>query len=245
MIRDMCTVLWKEWRSLLRQPGGRLRLAMVVAIPAGHLGIVAPLIIGTDYAIEANPWFIAVVLPIVTVTMTAPDSFAGERERKTLRTLLASRLPDHAILWAKVAFATGLGMATMLTTQGIAMVTVNATTSAGALILVPADRLAFIVAVSLLVTAAMAGAAVLISLRAATVQQAQQTLGAGFFLIPTVLGALLLVTSRNGASTSLRELFGSLGTMAGRLSLMGGLLVLAVTLLLLARTGFKRSRLVS
>ena len=98
MIRDMCTVLWKEWRSLLRQPGGRLRLAMGVAIPAGHLGIVAPLIIGTDYAIEANPWFIAVVLPIVTVTMTAPDSFAGERERKTLRTLLASRLPDHAIL---------------------------------------------------------------------------------------------------------------------------------------------------
>ncbi len=31
-----------------------------------------------------------------------PDSFAGERERHTLETLLASRLPDHAILSGKL-----------------------------------------------------------------------------------------------------------------------------------------------
>jgi ABC-type Na+ efflux pump permease subunit len=37
------------------------------------------------------------------------DSIAGERERQTLETLLASRLPDRAILLGKVAAITLLG----------------------------------------------------------------------------------------------------------------------------------------
>jgi len=245
MIVDIKTVIWKEWRSLFRQPGSRTRMIFTVAIPVGYFGVFWPLQDGADFVTGAEPWFIAIVVPLLTVVMTAPDSFAGERERKTLRTLLASRLPDSAILWGKVIFSGLLGIGLMLFTLTLALVVVNTVESGEGLILIAADRMAYILAVSVLLSAIAAGAAVLISLRATTVQQAQQTLAAAFFLIPMIAGPVVLVMSRGSDARPLEELFQTLGTPAGRLGLILGLAVLAAILLFSARIRFRRNRLAS
>lgn len=91
MLRDLRTVMWKEWRSLVHQPGGRLRMLITVSVPILYFGVVGPLQAGARFVDDADPWLVVVVLPVLAVVVTAPDSFAGERERKTLRTLLAGR----------------------------------------------------------------------------------------------------------------------------------------------------------
>jgi len=245
VIDDVRTVIWKEWRSLFRQPGSRTRMILTVAVPIGYFGIFWPIQDGADFVTNADPWFVAIVVPLLTVVMTAPDSFAGERERKTLRTLLASRLSDSAILWAKLLFSRLLGIGMMLFTLSLALVVVNIVDGGNGLILIAADRMVYMLAVSLLLSAIAAGAAVLISLRATTVQQAQQTLAAAFFLIPVVLGPVVLIMSRDSDTRPLEELFRALGTPAGRLGMIAGLGVLAVALLYSARMRFKRSRLAS
>lgn len=245
MINDMRTVLWKEWKSLFRQPGGRLRMVLTVAIPVGYFGIIGPLQSGAGFVTEAGPWFIATVLPLLTVIMTAPDSFAGERERKTLRTLLASRLSDSAILWAKTGFAVLLGLGMMVSTLILAHIAVNLSAGSSGLVLIAADRLLYMIGVSLLLSTIAAGAAVLISLRAQTVQQAQQTLTAAFFLVPTVLGPIVLITSDDGGYGPIERLFQNLGTPAGRIGLTAGMVALASILLVSARIRFRRSKLSS
>jgi len=245
VIDDVRTVMWKEWRSLFRQPGSRTRMILTVAIPIGYFGIFWPIQDGADFVTGADPWFVAIVVPLLTVVMTAPDSFAGERERKTLRTLLASRLPDSAILWAKILFSELLGIGMMLFTLSLALVVVNIVDGGNGLTLIAADRMAYMLAVSLLLSAIASGAAVLISLRATTVQQAQQTLAAAFFLIPTILGPIVLIMSRDSDTRPLEKLFQALGTPAGRLVLIAGLGVLAAILLVSARVRFQRSRLAS
>lgn len=237
--------MWKEWRSLFRQPGSRSRMILTVAIPVGYFGIFGPLQTGPEFVAEADPWFIATVLPLLTVMMTAPDSFAGERERKTLRSLLASRLSDSAVLTGKILFSILLAMGMMLFTLSLALVVVNTVDSRNGLTLIAADRMAYMLAVSLLLSAIAAGAAVLISLRSVTVQQAQQTLAAAFFLIPMVLGPIVFIMSRDSDTGLLEKLFQALGTPPGRLGLIAGLGVLAAILLISARVRFQRNRLAS
>lgn len=245
MIADLSTVVWKEWTCLFRQPGSRLRLGLTVFVPIAYFGIIAPLQAGPRFVTGAEPWFIAVVLPLLTVIMIAPDSFAGERERKTLRTLLASRLPDAAILWAKIGFAIVLGLALMSATLFLAVVVVNVFTDTEGLAMISAGPLLYMISVSLLLSAVAAGAAVLISLRAQTVQQAQQILAAVFFLIPNVFGLALLITSDNGDSGPLVTLFDWVGSTTGRAIVLLVMFALAAILLTAARLGFRRTRLVS
>jgi ABC-2 type transport system permease protein len=243
MIGDLKTVMWKEWRSLIHQPGSRVRVTLTAALPVLYFGIYQPLQSGADFVTEADPWFIATVLPLLTVIMTAPDSFAGERERKTLRTLLATRLSDSAILWAKILFSGLLAIGMTLFALTLALIAVNTVDGREGVTLIAADRMAYMLSVAFLLTAMATGAAVLISLRSVTVQQAQQYLAATFFLIPMILTPVLFITSGNGDRQLVEELFRALGTPSGRMGMIAGLGILAASLLLSARVRFKRSRL--
>ena len=60
----------------------------------------------------------ATLMPVMLVGLTIADSFAGERERHTLPTLLASRLSDRAILIGKIVPSAGLGWAASLLVPG-------------------------------------------------------------------------------------------------------------------------------
>jgi ABC-2 type transport system permease protein len=196
MLADIVTVMWRERKGLLRYQGSRTRAVLSLLIPVVMLGIYLPLQIGR--ALVEGPWSLlaSVFIPMMTVGMTIPESFAGERERHTLGTLLASRLPDRAILFGKVAVAVGCawGMTLMLLLVSLTMVNI-VHWDGQVLLFTPIVALAN-AAFSLLVASLVAGLGVLISLRASTVQEAQQTLMTAT-LFPLVLLQMIPVLLLN------------------------------------------------
>lgn len=237
MIQDVRTVLWKEARSLFRQPGSKVRTVLTVVVPVGFFGVVAPLQEGAGYAAGAMPWFVAVILPLLSVSLVAPDSFAGERERGTLRTLLSSRLPDGAILYGKLLFSIFVAMVMFLATLSVALITVNLATSGQGPILIGLGRVAAMLGAALLLAVLASALAVLVSLRAATVQQAQQTLVAVLFLVPTVLGPVAFLLADSGSDV-VEKAFSALASDAGRAALVVLLAVVTGVLLRLAHVRF-------
>ena len=66
-------------------------------------------------------------LPIILTANMVTDAFAGERERNTLETLLASRLPDHTILFGKMLASILYSWSLTLVSLLIGALTVNVT----------------------------------------------------------------------------------------------------------------------
>ena len=126
MLADVLTMVWKEWKELLLSRGGiRGGLISTVGIPLGMLGIYLPWQNGPEWVTTpllpvAWSW-----LPLLLVGALVADSFAGERERKTLETLLASRLSDRAILLGKIAALVGYGWGLALGSLVLGTITVN------------------------------------------------------------------------------------------------------------------------
>jgi ABC-2 type transport system permease protein len=239
MLQDIWTVMWKERKGLFRYRGSRTRFLLVLLSPL-LLATVFPLQAGADWGDGPLPVLLAAVVPIVLVGITVPDSFAGERERHTLDTLLASRLPDRAILIGKlavsIAFAWGITLLFLL----VGLITVNvAFWGDGRLLLLSPATAVGSVGLSLLMSVLLASTGVLVSMRAATVQEAAQTLMAIFLVPPMALQAVALLFRD--------QLYGFLRAIDGRrflLALMAVLALLAVGVTTAATARFRRSRLV-
>jgi len=244
MTRDLWTMIWKEWKEIFLQRGTlRGGIFTAIVIPLGMLGIFIPWQEGPMWAQSSGTAVLWVWLPVFLVATMICESFAGERERKTLETLLASRLHDRTILFGKLAAAVGYGWGLAMSSLALGLITVNVVHGHGQLILLPASTVVLVGVVSLLASALAASAGVLISLRAATVRQAQQTLSLSllglmfggifglhalpatwkFWLARTFSGAILLTTE-----------------------LLGGAILLALDLLLIsiAMARFQRARLI-
>ena len=242
MIADIWTVIWKEWRELLWQRGS-LRGMLLSLLPLLVLfGVVFPLQLGQFWVESPLALGLAAWLPTLPVVAVTTDAFAGERERHTLETLLASPLSEAAILFGKVgaavAYACGLALVILL----VGLVTVNIATG-DELLLYPAEVVLGSIVISLLTATFAANIGVLVSLRAATVKQAAQQLAfisialtwiplLGISLLPTHWQDSLVQSAVEISSTQIFFLI---------------LLVLAVIdagLLAIARLRFRRSRLI-
>ena len=246
MIADILTVVWKERKGLLRYQGSRIRAMLSLLIPMVMLGVYLPLQIGR--ALVEGPWSLlaSVFIPMMLVGMTIPESFAGERERHTLGTLLASRLPDRAILFGKVSVAVGYAWGMTLLLLLVSLVMVNVTHWDGQVLLYSPTMALANAALSLLLAGLVAGLGVLISLRAATVQGAQQTLMAAT-LFPVVLLQmipLLLLNVVADGKARLEELVADANPTQIILIIMAILVVADLGLLVAAVARFKRARLV-
>lgn len=171
---DVATVAWKESKEILSMGGNRGKLGPLVFIAI--FGIVLPLQMGPAWVYSPLVLVYWVWVPMFLVTSVIADSFAGERERHTLETLLASRLSDRAILFGKVGAAIGYGAGLTWASLLLGLVTVNLAYGEGMLLLYPLPVGLGIVGFTLLGAGLAAGAGVLVSLRASTVRQAQQTL---------------------------------------------------------------------
>jgi ABC-2 type transport system permease protein len=246
MMQDILTVMWKERKGLLRQSGSRWRALVTVLIIVVMIGVLLPLQIGRDWLDTGWSLLAAFLFPLILVGITIPESFAGERERHTLSTLLASRLPDRAIFFGKLGLAIGYGWITTLLILLVSLMVVNVLFWEGqALFYAPAVILAD-VAFSFLMACLTASLGVLISLRSATTQGAQQAL-MFTLLIPLmalqIIPVLLFSVVPNG-----REIFQQLieetdfGTLM--LVVVAVLVVVNVGLLLAAMARFKRARLI-
>ena len=246
MIADILTVMWKERKGLLRSGGSRTRAVLGFLIPMVMLGIYLPLQIGR--ALVEGPWSLlaSVFIPLMLVGMMIPESFAGERERHTLETLLASRLTDRAILFGKVAVAVGYAWGITLMLLLVSLVMVNVTQWDGQLLFYTPIMALANVALSLLMASLVASLGVLISLRAATVQEAQQTLMTAtlFPLVLLQMIPLLLLNVVPDGKALLKDLVAAADPTQIILIVMTVLVVVDLALLIGAIARFKRARLI-
>jgi ABC-2 type transport system permease protein len=177
MIYDVATLIWKEWKEIFLTRGTTRRgILSAFVIPVGLVGVFMPWQEGRAWADSLITAVLWVWLPVFLVSTLICESFAGERERKTLETLLASRLDDRTILFGKIAAAVCYGWAIGLACLGLGFITVNVVHAHGEPILLPPLTVFAVTTISLLASALVASAGVLISLRASTVRQAQQTM---------------------------------------------------------------------
>lgn len=243
MIADIWTVIWKEWRELLFQRGS-LRGIVLSLLPSVMLfGIMLPSQVGRFWIESPLPILVWGWLPVLPVTTVIADAFAGERERHTLETLLASPLSESAILFGKVAAVVGYAWGLTLIILLAGLMTVNFTHGHGKLLLYPAAIALSGMILCFLTALLAASLGVIVSLRAATVRQAaQQLIFASIVLtwIPIFGLGLLPAKLQVSLLTSLRS------ANAIQLFLVVAIILVVVNfgLLSLAMARFQRSRLI-
>jgi ABC-2 type transport system permease protein len=238
MIGDMLTVIWKERKGLFVSRGSRLRAMLNLLVPLGLVAIWFPVAEGPDW-VSSPVALTALLIPMLLVATTVPDSFAGERERHTLSTLLASRLPDRAILFGKLAVAVAYGWIVALIAIVVALLTVNVAHWQGHVILYSPAVIVADVVLTFQMAMLVAGVGILISLRAASVQAAQQLLVTIMLVPPIVLAVILTAFHKQIASA-----LGGLSFMEAVLIAMGVLIVVDVIFLLIDIARFQRARLI-
>jgi ABC-2 type transport system permease protein len=234
-MRDTWTIFWKEWKEMLLQGGTSSLLRPLLFLGIG--GILFPLEMGPGWtALGGLTMFIVPWLAFLVVISNVSDTFAGERERHTLETLLASRMPDRAILLGKVAAIVAYGWGILLMNLLVGAVAVNVVHRQGHLAVYPPGLLAAVVFIGLFFCIFGAAAGVLISLRAKTVRQAQQILTLSSVALPTGIAFLL--------QKVLVGLFQSFSPEQVVLFIVAAFVLADIVLLALALARFQRSRLI-
>ncbi len=241
---DILTVMWKERKGLFRVQGRRTQAIMTLLSPI-FLAVFMPWQMGLDWVERSMSMLLAFIVSFILVGITIPDAFAGERERHTLPTLLASRLPDRAIVLGKMATSVAFGCSVTWLVLLLSLVAVNMTHWQGHIVFYRPMLLLADLVVSLLVCLLVAGLGVLFSMRSSTVQQAQQ-LTMSVMLFPAMLVqfvALFLLRS-DSLGAWLDATVGSLsfGQFVGVIVIC--LAVPAAALLWVALTRFRRARLI-
>jgi ABC-2 type transport system permease protein len=235
-MNDFWTIVWKETKDSVfssRRSEFIIPL-MVIAI----MGIVIPWQFGHRW-ISLSPAMIIIVcyIPFFLTTSYIGDAVAGERERHTLETLLASRISDRAILWGKItvtiAYAWGLTLIGLL----LGLVVANLLSGQGHWEFYhPIDIFLEMLVLSLLASLLSASAGVLISLRAATVRQAQQTMAVGTLILLIAI-VLILKSVPSGVLKTLNE-------SQFLLFFIGGFTLPNLILVGILSASFQRSRLI-
>ena len=245
MIADMLTVMWKERKGLFRVGGSRSRTLFILLTPVVMVGVVFPLIQEEDWFSTGFSLVAAVLIPFILVATTVPESFAGERERHTLSTLLASRLPDRAILFGKLGLAIAYGWIATILLLAVSVVVANMVITDGQFHFFPAILVFADLAVGLLVAIVMALLGVLVSLRSPTVQGAQQMLF-GVVIIPILLlqVAPILLTSLVPGGRDIMEQFLSADFATLVAVIIGFLAIVSVLLFFAVLARFQRARLI-
>ena len=183
MLIDIWNITQKEWKELLRQRGSLRGGFLGVLVFMGVLGILMPIQFGPEWVQSASQMIIWVWLPFLLVSGVIADSFAGERERHTLETLLASRLSDRSILFGKVVAAISYGWGLSMVCMLLGLVTVNLVHGKGQILMYSWEIGLATIVLSLLVASLSSSLGILVSLRASTVRQAQQTFSLAFMLL--------------------------------------------------------------
>jgi ABC-2 type transport system permease protein len=233
---DLLTMMWKESKELFFQRGWKVWILPVFLVVI--LGVYLPLQSGLAW-LEISPIALAVILwiPFSVIISYIGDAIAGERERHTLETLLASRISDRAILLGKVIMTVSYAWGMTLVSLALGLVLVNLFHGhRNWTFYHPLDLFLEVLVLSLLCCVLGTSAGVLISLRSATVRQAQQILG---------IGTLVLIFAGVFALQALpADLISSLSYSQAMFLFIAVIAVLDAILLGLSLVSFQRSRLI-
>lgn len=235
-MNDIWTMIWKETKDSLFQ-GGRSALIRPLLL-IGILGIGFPWRFGLQWlALTPVVMVLFLYIPYITIISFVGDAIAGERERHTLETLLASRISDRAILLGKIIVTASYAWGTALIGLLLGLIVANLSKGQGSWeFYTHVDLLLEALALSLLTSLLGVSGGVLISLRSATVRQAQQMLiVATLVLVGGGFLALKAVPAQAISSLSLSQIW---------LIAMAVLAVLDAILLGVSLVSFQRSRLI-
>lgn len=222
---------------------GNLRAILLSLLPSVLIfGILLPAQVGRVWVESPLSMVLWGWLAMLPVTAIIADAFAGERERHTLETLLASPLSEQAILFGKVAAAVSYAWLLALIMLLAGLITVNIVDGNG-LLLYPVEVVIGGGILGLLTATLSASIGVLVSLRAATVKQAAQQLVFASIaltwlplfalsLLPTPLQERAIASAKSG--TAIIFLWACLLLFVVDFGLLG-----------LAMARFKRSRLIN
>jgi ABC-2 type transport system permease protein len=246
MIDDIKTVMWKEWKEIIMSQGGsskattRLRIAILIFV----FGFFIPWRGGSRYIDNPMSLVVPAFVPVLIIMGIVTDSFAGERERHTLETLLASQLSDEAILIGKMVTAVLFAWVVSLAMIVLGVIGANVSAGGGHLMMFAMDRLIAAIGFNILLALVVSSAGVLVSLRASTVRQAMQTLSIGFMVI--FYGGFLGIPFLIPAEWRARLLQYFAGQNLVRTELMVAVLLFILFLILFsaARLRFRRARLI-
>ena len=241
-MRDTLTILWKESREILHTGGGSRLGRLSVLISPLVFGLFLPAEFGRLWLGSPIVLFFAVMLPFLLVSTVVADSFAGERERHTLETLLSSRLPDQAILFGKLIAAVGFGWGLMLAALLLGIISANLTHRHTTLLLYRADVGLGSVILSFASAWFASSFGVLVSLRSPTVQQAQQIISYSMALPGLLLGLASLALPSATRRAAILGLVHA-GLFAGILAISAVFLAFGAVLLIVAIVRFQRTRL--
>jgi ABC-2 type transport system permease protein len=243
MSGDLRTIVWKEWHSLLS--GRSRRQILIIGAVLILDALIFPIQGGAGWVDDPVPMTIlGLGMPLVIVGVLVPDAIAGQRERHTLSTLLASRLPDRVILFGKLGFAVALGWLTTPPMLAISLVVANVVAGPGTLLLYDWVTVGWILLAGLLVAVLTGGIGIFVSLQARTAQEAQQLTLIGLMLPVFIIPAVLMLIGSNAelgrqAAELLRAL--DMRLIAG--AALGLLAIVDAGLLWAADRRFRRGRL--
>ena len=197
MIADIQTVMWKEWRDLLGDLQRKSTLYKVIAVVVVLFFATALSLVSEDgWASGGTSLMFWLAFPFVFTSQMVADSFAGERERHTLETLLATPLPDRAIYLAKLLTPTLIVWVGVQAWMLYSLIPLNIAFGRDGLLLFPLDVLLLGMSSSFALALMISAIGTLGSLHAPTVQSAQVRIGIFTFVIfflPIFAFAVLLI----------------------------------------------------
>ncbi|MDH3734369.1 MAG: ABC transporter permease subunit [Gemmatimonadota bacterium] len=237
---DVWVVLSKEWTELRSSDSGWVTLTTLGAFLA-IVGVFVPWQLGTAWVTAPWPVLIWAWIPLFIVTTVTSDSVAGERERRTLETLLATRLSDAAILWGKWLACVVWVWVAMALCLPMGLLTLNLMVDGGPYL--PSVGQAFgILAVSFAGAGLGAAAGVLVSLRAESVRHAQQVLAIGALIFAFLPIGMLKLLPKGWTTQIFQSLaYGSPTRIAWLAA--ASLLLVSLPILLVAQLRFQRGRI--
>lgn len=244
MYKDILTVLWKESKGLLRYSSKRGRALLTLITPIAIFGVIFPIQFRQAWLASYWSLAVAVVTPLMLIATTIAESFAGERERHTLETLLASRLPDLAILIGKLSASMVFGWGMTLLLLLISLTVANALEWHGSFQLYQTDILCLDLIASLLISGLVSNLGILISLRSATVQSAAQSIMLALFLPLLLLQAVVFLLPSFISVDLIRAKLELLDFLSSIIIFLLVLVVLNIGLFAGAKARFTRSKLI-
>lgn len=247
MITDIRTVMWKELRESMVRPrgGGRSGGLFSLLFNLVFLGVIIPASSAPDWT--GVPAIAVSAGAAVMIVMTqVPDSFAGERDRKTLETLLASRLPDRAILLGKMGAAVLMGVVMAALVLIVSLVTANVADQRGGVQLYSVLDVVAALGAALLAGTFVANVGLMVSLRAPSATAAARAMALGTLAV--IFGATALFsTLPKGWKTDLERLAQESGTDGPVVLVLAAVVALVVVNLVLAAISsrlFQRPKLI-
>ncbi len=241
MLYDIGTVFLKELNEIMHLRDSLRATIFAMVVPVIFMGFFISVNSGIRW-VQSYDSLIVWLLSFIMVIQIIADSFAGERERHTLETLLATRLGEPAILIGKIAAAIVYGFALACTGIVLSLLTVSLTSGQGHLLMFPLPILVSGILTGILSASTAAVIGTLISLRAASARQAQQMLGFAMLLL-FLMPVLLVYVLPREIVRSVLSFMNSHELSVILITVFTGIAVLDLALFAVALARFKRHKM--